>query len=150
MEYHRSEPRLSISDSLRSLDTFRAEFASRALPGVTLTLSDTKVLLKYLERDRKVVVTDRDVIKFVDEESQAEGARLVTQVDHGILEMKLAVDRLQEQIEGIHRQIDECVIFFLARYCHDSDFLVEQQRLQSSCAAIAKKLPCLTCGLANS
>ncbi|KAF8480603.1 hypothetical protein JB92DRAFT_2766282 [Gautieria morchelliformis] len=107
LEYHRSEPHLSISDSLRNLDTFRAEFAAKALPGVTLTSSDIKILLRYLERDRKAIVTDRDVIKFVDEESEAEGARLVTQVDHGVLEMTLAVDRLQDQIDDIHRQIED-------------------------------------------
>ena len=52
-----------------------------------------------------------EVIKFVDEESEAEGARIVTQVDHGVLEMKTAIDRLKEQIEDIHRQIEEWVAF---------------------------------------
>jgi charged multivesicular body protein 7 len=109
LESYHSNVHLSISDSLRNLDTFRAEFASKALPGVTLTVADTKILLQYLERDRRVIVIDRDVIKFVDEESNAESARLVTQVDHGVLEMKLAVDKLQEQIDDIQRQIEECV-----------------------------------------
>ena len=80
---------------------------------MTLTLSDVKVLLQYLERDRKAIVTDRDVIKFVDESSEAEGVRLITQVDHGVLEMKLAVGKLQDQIEDIHREIEECVKGFL-------------------------------------
>ena len=88
LEHYRSKSHLSLSDALRSVDTFRAEFASKALPGVTLTSSDVKVLIKYLERDRRAIVTSREVIKFVDEESEAEGARIMTQVDHGVLEMK--------------------------------------------------------------
>lgn len=77
---------------------------------MTLTVADIKILLQYLERDRRVIVTDRDVIKFVDEESNADSARLITQVDYGVLEMKLAVNRLQDQIAEIHNQIEECVL----------------------------------------
>ncbi|KAF8583189.1 hypothetical protein K439DRAFT_1647301 [Ramaria rubella] len=107
LEYHRSEPQLSLTDSLHSVDTFRAEFASKALPGVVLSISDIKVLIKYLERDKGVIVTSKEVIKFIDEEADEEGARVVTQLDHGVLEMKLAVDRLQDQIDDIHCQIED-------------------------------------------
>ena len=68
------------------------------------------MLIKYLERDRRSIVTDKEVVKFVDEASDTESARIVTQVDHGVLEMELAVAKLQDQIEDIHRQIEEYVL----------------------------------------
>ena len=118
---------------------------------MTLTLSDTKVLLRYLERDRKAIVTDGDVIKFIDGALEAEGARLVTQVDHGVLDMKLAVDRLQDQIDDIHRQIEECVTYFFRPFLliATMDPLVEQQKSQNSYAANAKRWPCRIYGPAN-
>lgn len=107
LRYYRSQPHLSLSDSLRSADTFRADFASKALPGTTLSPSDIKVLIKYLERDRRSIVTDKEVVKFIDTESDEEGAHIVTQVDRGVLEMKLAVAKLQAQIDSIQQQIEE-------------------------------------------
>lgn len=52
---------MSLADSLFSVESFQKEFASRVLPGVTLSDTDTKVLLRYLERDKRMLVRDRDV-----------------------------------------------------------------------------------------
>lgn len=52
---------ISLADSLYNFDTFRREFADKALDGVILSDMDLKVLLKYLERDKKVVVVQQEV-----------------------------------------------------------------------------------------
>jgi len=105
MESYRSKTHVSLADTVYDIQTFHAEFASKALPDVILSLADIKVLLNFLERDRQVVVTAKDVIKFVDEKSTEPS--IVTQVDHGVLELKLAVEKLNYQIEDIQHQIEE-------------------------------------------
>jgi charged multivesicular body protein 7 len=52
---------VSLADTLYSFDSFRATFAASALPGVTLSDKDLRVLVKFLERDRRVVVTEKEV-----------------------------------------------------------------------------------------
>ena len=52
---------VSLADTLYSFDTFRATFASSALPGVTLSDKDLCVLVKFLERDRRAVTTENEV-----------------------------------------------------------------------------------------
>ncbi|KIK08216.1 hypothetical protein K443DRAFT_85634 [Laccaria amethystina LaAM-08-1] len=65
---------------------------------------DTKVLLRFLERDRVVIVTDNDTIKFVD----GAGSSTITVVDRGILELKTAVHNLRAQVDALHFKIDDC------------------------------------------
>ena len=52
---------VSLADTLYNLDSFRATFASAALPGVALSDKDLCVLVKYLERDRRAVITEKEV-----------------------------------------------------------------------------------------
>jgi charged multivesicular body protein 7 len=52
---------VSLADTLYSFDSFRATFAASALPGVTLSDKDLRVLIKFLERDRQVVITEKEV-----------------------------------------------------------------------------------------
>jgi len=94
---------VSLADTLYSFDSFRATFAASALPGVTLSDKDLRVLLKFLERDRRAVVTDKEVIKFV---RTGFGTPEVTAVDHGALELKCAVANLTSQIDSITAKID--------------------------------------------
>jgi charged multivesicular body protein 7 len=51
----------SLADTLYTFDSFRATFAASALPGVTLSDKDLCVLVKFLERDRRAVVTEKEV-----------------------------------------------------------------------------------------
>jgi charged multivesicular body protein 7 len=110
---------VDLADSLYNFDSFRATFASSALPGVTLSDKDLRVLIKFLERDRRAVITDKEVrprdlssrhnthgsqvIKFVETRS---GTREVTAVDHGVLELKTAIANLSMQIDQITTKID--------------------------------------------
>src|SRR5712671_950370 len=50
---------VSLADTLYTFDSFRATFAPSALPGVTLSDKDLCVLIKFLERDRRAVVTEK-------------------------------------------------------------------------------------------
>lgn len=52
---------VSLADNLFSFDSFRTTFAASALPGVTLSDKDLRVLIKFLERDRRVVITEKEV-----------------------------------------------------------------------------------------
>ncbi|KAL4067921.1 Snf7-domain-containing protein [Scleroderma citrinum] len=94
---------MSLADSLHTEESFRNEFGSKVLPGVTLSETDTKVLLKYLERDRRILVRDQQVIKFI----AAGREEQVTTVDYGILELKTAVNNLQAQVDRVQNKIDE-------------------------------------------
>ncbi|KAI0256988.1 Snf7-domain-containing protein [Lactifluus subvellereus] len=96
---------LNLADTLYSFDSFRTTFATSALPGVTLSDKDIRVLIKFLERDRRTVITEKEVIKFIEASS---GALEVTPVDHGVLELKTAVANLSTQIDDITSKIDSC------------------------------------------
>ncbi|KAF8843549.1 hypothetical protein BDN67DRAFT_896692 [Paxillus ammoniavirescens] len=94
---------MCLADKLHTVASFRREFGSRALPGGSLSEADTKVLLRYLERDRKVIVQDKDVIKFVTTDHDRE----VTPVDRGILELKTAISNLQTQVDRLQGKMEE-------------------------------------------
>ncbi|KAF9218338.1 hypothetical protein BS17DRAFT_742320 [Gyrodon lividus] len=94
---------MCLTDRLYTVASFRREFGPKVLPGGSLSETDTKVLLRYLERDRKVIVQDKDVIKFVTADHQRE----VTAVDRGILELKIAIGSLQSQVDRLHGKMDE-------------------------------------------
>lgn len=71
-----------------------------------LSEQDALVLLKFLQRERKVVLMDNDVIKFISPFAAAE-ERTITVVDRGILELKTAVENMHRQIESIQRRMNE-------------------------------------------
>ncbi|EPS98528.1 hypothetical protein FOMPIDRAFT_1051374 [Fomitopsis schrenkii] len=99
----RSKGGLSLADALYNLESFREEFAAHALDNVVLSELDIRVLVRYLERDRKVVVTQGGVIKFLEPTSTEPPE--VTAVDTGVLEVKTAVDKLQAQVDSIQSKI---------------------------------------------
>lgn len=55
---------LCLADRLYTVATFRKTFGTKVVPGVSLSETDTRVLLRYLERDRMVLVQDKDVRLF--------------------------------------------------------------------------------------
>lgn len=52
---------VSLAESLYSFEGFKEEFGSVALPGVSLSETDVKVLVKYLQRDKRVLIADKEV-----------------------------------------------------------------------------------------
>lgn len=108
------------ADRLYSLENFRKEFGS-ILGTEVLVEEDAMVLLKFLERDRKALVFDKDVrdhryltlsfsywllqvIKFRDYTS---GVQEINVVDRGILELSNAVKNMHAQVDGIQLKMDQ-------------------------------------------
>jgi len=92
------------ADRLYSLDGFKNEFGSVLGTDTPLSDKDAMILLKFLERDRKVLVYDKDMIKLCEGSS---GPKEITSVDRGILELSNAVKRMHEQVEELHSRIDQ-------------------------------------------
>ncbi|KAF8589981.1 hypothetical protein K439DRAFT_1644850 [Ramaria rubella] len=104
LEYYHSEPQLPLTDSLHSVDTFREEFASKALPGVVLSASDIKVLTKYLERDKGVIVMSKGIIKFIDEEAdegRVRTTKITEQLRRKRKETAMSYLRSHKQLEDL-------------------------------------------------
>jgi charged multivesicular body protein 7 len=114
-------------DCLYSLEGFRREFAE--VVGGELSVVDTKVLVRFLERDRKIIVVNTNVrvlpsyarvnldsylcvqvIKFVDASTER---REITAVDRGILELKSAVENMRAQVDSLQQKIEESAIAHL-------------------------------------
>ncbi|EJU05330.1 hypothetical protein DACRYDRAFT_46449 [Dacryopinax primogenitus] len=107
LEHEQSKSHLSIVDRLHNAASFLKEYREVAFPGVVLSETDVKALLKYLERDRKAIVMEKEVIKFIDEDSAEE---TITEVDRGVLEMKIAIERIESQMDDIERRMSECLV----------------------------------------
>jgi charged multivesicular body protein 7 len=52
---------ISPADNLYTTEGFCSELGANVIPGVVLSETDIKVLIKYLERERRVVVRDGGV-----------------------------------------------------------------------------------------
>jgi len=52
---------LDLADRLYTTSSFREEFAGVVFPDVVLSELDIKILIRYLERDQRLVVADKEV-----------------------------------------------------------------------------------------
>ncbi|KAI0670392.1 Snf7-domain-containing protein [Trametes maxima] len=104
LERQRQRDTGNLADSLYSEASFREEFASYAFENAPLSELDVKVLLRFLERDKRAIVIKGEVIKFVE---QGTTVPEVTAVDSGILALKTGVEKLQAQAESLQRRIDD-------------------------------------------
>ncbi|KAL1947890.1 hypothetical protein VTO73DRAFT_13614 [Trametes versicolor] len=105
LERQRQKSTGNFADALYNAESFRTEFAGCAFENASLSDLDVKVLLKFLERDKRAIVVKGEVIKFV-EQGTTETLE-VTAVDSGLLALKTAVQKLQAQVDGLQRRIDE-------------------------------------------
>ncbi|TCD63618.1 hypothetical protein EIP91_005169 [Steccherinum ochraceum] len=96
---------LSLADYLYKFDSFKRQFSAVAFPGVTLSDQDMRVVLKFLERDRRALVVDGEVIKFL--ESPGSILTEITAVDTGVLELKTGVENLQAQVDDIQKRLEQ-------------------------------------------
>lgn len=98
----------SSADALYSFDQFRREFGfhGAVLDGVKLSETDLRVLVKFLDRDKGVIVSDKDIIKILDLSSM-DASKNISSIDRGILELKTAVEKLEKQVEDINQRINE-------------------------------------------
>lgn len=122
LERQRQKSTGNFADALYNAESFRTEFAGCAFENASLSDLDVKVILKFLERDKRAIVVKGEasphlrsrldwcllraqVIKFV-EQGTTETLE-VTAVDSGLLALKTAVQKLQAQVDGLQRRIDE-------------------------------------------
>ncbi|TFK91023.1 hypothetical protein K466DRAFT_596452 [Polyporus arcularius HHB13444] len=105
LERQRQKSTGHLADSLYNVESFRAEFAECAHEGATLSSTDVKVVLKFLERDKGAIIVRGEVIKFVDEGTAQTSE--VTPVDTGILALKTSIERLQAQVDTVQHRIDQ-------------------------------------------
>ncbi|KAK7693476.1 hypothetical protein QCA50_003044 [Cerrena zonata] len=105
LELQKLSPGLSLADSLYSLESFKRKFASCGVENGVLSDLDLKVALKYLERDKRVIAVQGDVIKFVDIRDFSEPE--ITVVDTGLLALKTAIQNLQSQLDILQTRIEQ-------------------------------------------
>ncbi|KAG8822202.1 hypothetical protein FRC19_006403 [Serendipita sp. 401] len=93
---------LTISETIYSLDSFK-KYAESCSPTPSIRLSDldVKILLRYLSRDRHVLVVQGEVIKFAEDPA----LRRITSIDQGVFELKSTIERVEQQIEHIETSI---------------------------------------------
>ncbi|TFY63276.1 hypothetical protein EVJ58_g3334 [Rhodofomes roseus] len=132
-----SKGALSLADSLYNAESFRREFAAHALDDVVLSELDMRILLRYLERDKKVLVTQGGVIKFV-EPQPAEPVE-ITAVDAGVLELKTAVDKLQVQVDSIQSKIGQLNQIATALRQKRKEIALSHLRAQKQLEALLKQ-----------
>ncbi|KAG9030832.1 hypothetical protein FS837_003165 [Tulasnella sp. UAMH 9824] len=101
-----------FTESFYTRQSFQTEFESVALKGATLSQLDLDVVLKYLERDAREVIVQKNAVKFVEPEDADAIAEGITEVDFGVLEMKTTLQKLADQISEIESQIQEYVATF--------------------------------------
>ncbi|KIM19537.1 hypothetical protein M408DRAFT_83428, partial [Serendipita vermifera MAFF 305830] len=96
---------LTLSESLYTINSFKryAESCTGQLKSGIRKLSDTdiKVLIRYLARDRRVIVVQGQVIKFAEDDAVKE----ITTVDHGVIELKTTIEKIEAQVAQIENSI---------------------------------------------
>ncbi|KAG0152162.1 hypothetical protein CROQUDRAFT_35739 [Cronartium quercuum f. sp. fusiforme G11] len=114
--YTNSAATLSPLDRLFTLGQFRDELTTDLFSGSSptpLSSSDTVVLLRHLQRDRRVLVFDGQIIKFVAPEQitangqAAVGPPLLNETDRGIISVRETVNQLNQQIASIEKRIQQ-------------------------------------------
>lgn len=127
VERQRQKGAVSPSDVLYTYESFKKEFGDVVDAGLVLSDDDMRVLVKFLDRDKGVIVADKDVsesfrpfsskrsclsqvIKFIDPSVEVP-SKTITAVDRGIVELKSGVENMEAQVEDLNRRISEYVHF---------------------------------------
>ncbi|KAJ9119948.1 hypothetical protein QFC24_005431 [Naganishia onofrii] len=111
----RANPPITHSSLLLTPEILVRRYKHQLLPshlrhrrgkGVDLSVRDGKVLLKYLKRDKKVLVSDSldEVYKIVLDEAEYASAAL-TDADKGTIAILSTLDKLDRQIEALSTEI---------------------------------------------
>ncbi|KAJ9113220.1 hypothetical protein QFC22_006059 [Naganishia vaughanmartiniae] len=111
----RANPPITHSLLLLSTDLLLQRYKQHLLPsnhrqskgkGVDLSKRDAKVLLKYLKRDKRVLVSDasEEVYKIVLDEAEYSSSAL-TDADKGTVAILSTLDKLDRQIEAVSKEI---------------------------------------------
>ncbi|KAG5647289.1 hypothetical protein DXG03_000826 [Asterophora parasitica] len=95
---------VGAGERLYSREGFRREFGGE--DGTVMSEGDAAVLLRFLERDKKAVLYDKEVVKFLTDDPFS--PREINAADRGILELRSAVQNLHAQVDGLQGKMDEC------------------------------------------
>ena len=90
-------------DLVFSREQFLEEFGRLLNPKHQISSQDLDVILKFLERDEKVIIIARGVIKFLPKLSQGDEA--VTDVDVAIVKLRQTTASLEKDIETLNSEI---------------------------------------------
>ncbi|UZJ51170.1 hypothetical protein CBS101457_000490 [Exobasidium rhododendri] len=117
LSIHRSSPRLSPLESLFSLRNFQVELVDPAFKQIAgdsaaecstapcCSSLDLRVLIRYMERDRGVAISQGQVIKL--EHNEGEALHGITEEEKGIVNVKETYTRLVSQVDEIEKRIQE-------------------------------------------
>ncbi|KAA1077451.1 hypothetical protein PGT21_008333 [Puccinia graminis f. sp. tritici] len=99
------------------IDQLTKDLFPSTQPNLKLSTTDLGILLKHLERDRKILISEKNVIKFVvptSIESDRDGTKYsrvgpapINEVDRGVLSVKQTIQQLNQQIQTISAQIEQ-------------------------------------------
>ena len=106
------------------MESFSEAYGRKALPGRKLTSQDMTVLLKYLQRDRRILLVDKDVSRSQGVRHRQEltysryqaikilavgeqGATGISEAERGILQVKSTSAALESQISDLESRIAE-------------------------------------------
>ncbi|EGG02614.1 uncharacterized protein MELLADRAFT_117508 [Melampsora larici-populina 98AG31] len=142
--YKTTSATFSQLDRLFTLDQFKLEFTSnlfnQSKKNSTFSLTDTTILLKYLHRDRRVLVFDGQIIKFLSPEYLTSNGYAtitppsLTETDTGIISVRETLNRLNQQISSIEKRIQQ-------QTDQAKQYLTNSRKeLASSCLRIRKSL----------
>ncbi|KAJ9098944.1 hypothetical protein QFC19_006168 [Naganishia cerealis] len=116
----RVNPPVTHSSTLLSPELLLQRYKDHLLPsklslnkgkGVELSKRDAQLLLKYLKRDKKVLVSDslEEVYKIVLDEAEYSSATL-TDADKGTVAILSTLDKLDRQVEAVSKEISSAQV----------------------------------------
>ncbi|RIA87704.1 Snf7-domain-containing protein [Glomus cerebriforme] len=144
LQHHEKNAVHGITDNLFTLTSFKAEYASVAVPNVVLSDIDLKVLLYYLEFGEKMLVTEvwygisdeekeeEFIIKMRSRKDKNISKLEISEVDRGIICIKETSRKLHIQIEGVEEKITD-----LNKKI--SGYLIRKQKVQAKYSLKQKK-----------
>lgn len=96
---------------------FYTQYADHALPGQRLTQADMDIVIKFLERDRRILSTRQEVIKLHASPLQGKERQDVSDIDVNVLDVKKTESALLDQIADLEKRIAEWVDPLKASLC---------------------------------
>lgn len=142
--YKSSSATFSQLDRLFTLDQFKLNFTHNLFfeskKNSTFSSTDTSILLRYLHRDRRVLVFDGQIVKFVAPEHLTPNGYAtitppsITETDTGIISVRETLNQLNQQIISIETRIQQ-------QTDQAKQYLTNSRKeLASSCLRIRKSL----------
>jgi charged multivesicular body protein 7 len=105
-----TEHRTSRFERTFSKTHFRRTFEANLLPGQTLSETDFDVLIKYLSRDKGLIVTDGTTIKIRSSSSENTEDAQITEEDAAIGSLRELMEDLTLQTEALSARVDSLTV----------------------------------------